>query len=340
MRWHSQTVEAERARQITGFQDAVVRIFDAPRVRNTRFYEVQAKSALNRVPMRAHMPFGWTINPYRGCSHGCHYCFARPTHEFLGFGPGEDFDREIVVKVNVADVLRVELRKPSWKHEHVALGTNTDPYQWAEGHYRLMPGIWSALRDHANPCSVLTKSPLLLRDVDVFLELSARTKFTAYLSVPTLDEEAWRQTEPRTPSPKARLKALKELSRRGIAIGIVIAPLLPGINDDPRQINKIIAAAEDAGAESIDALPLHLRGATKGVFMHWLKRARPELVGRYEELYRDGSEMQRTEYDRLMDLVQPRGRTWDQRVREYRQTAAQLREAPADASDGQETLFE
>src|SRR5262245_24923289 len=212
MRWHSQTVEAEQARQLSGYSESVTtRVFDAPRVRNTRFYEVQAKSALNRVPMRAQMPFGWTINPYRGCSHACHYCFARPTHEFLGFGPGEDFDREIVVKVNIADVLRAELRRPSWKGEHVALGTNTDPYQWAEGHYQLMRGIWSELRDHANPCSVLTKSPLLLRDIDLFEQLSERTHFTAYLSVPTLEERAWRQTEPRTPSPKARLKALKEL---------------------------------------------------------------------------------------------------------------------------------
>lgn len=337
MRWHSQTVEAEQARQISGYSEAITtRVFDAPRVRNTRFYEVHAKSALNRVPQRAQMPFGWTINPYRGCTHACHYCFARPTHEFLGFDAGDDFDREIIVKVNVADVLRAELRRPSWKGDHVALGTNTDPYQWAEGHYQLMRGIWSALRDYANPCSVLTKSPLLLRDLDLFAELSERTRFTAYLSVPTLEERAWRETEPRTPSPKARLKALKKLADHGIAVGVVIAPLLPGINDDPAQIEKIVEAAEDAGAESIDALPLHLRGATKQVFMRWLRAAHPEFVNHYQHLYGEGSEMARSEYERLMALAQPRGHTWDDRVREHRRKTDKQ---TTDNAESQETLF-
>jgi DNA repair photolyase len=340
MRWHSQTVEAERARQLSGYSELVTtRVFDAPRVRNTRFHEVHAKSALNPVSAKVEMPFGWTINPYRGYSHACHYCFARPTHEYLGLGPGDDFDREIVVKVNIADVLRAELRRPSWKHQHIALGTNTDPYQWAEGHYQLLRGIWSTLSDHANPCSVLTKSPLLLRDVDLFLELSEHTQFTAYLSVPTLEERAWRQTEPRTPSPKARLNALKQLSKRGVAVGVVIAPLLPGINDDPKQIEQIIATAEDAGAESIDALPLHLRGSTKTVFMAWLERARPELVGRYHALYGEGSEMRRDEYERLMALVRPRGRTWEERIREHRQTAAP-RAAPTNSPADQQTIFD
>jgi DNA repair photolyase len=318
MRWRSQTVHAERARQLTGYSEAIApRTFEAPRVRYTKFSEVQAKSALNRVPPRARMPFSWTINPYRGCTHACRYCFARPTHEFLGFDAGDDFDREIVVKVNVADVLRAELRRPSWKREHVALGTNTDPYQAVEGHYQLMRGIWAALRDHANPCSVLTKSPLLLRDLDLFVELSERTRFTAYLSIPTLDERAWRETEPRTPSPRARLKALNKLSEHGIAVGVVIAPLLPGINDDPAQLASIGDAALEAGAESVDALPLHLRGATKDVFMHWLRDARPELVSRYERLYGAGSKMKRAEYERLMSLANPRGKTWEERVREH-----------------------
>jgi len=164
-------------------------IGSAPEALDTRFHEVQAKSALNKVSGR--MPWGWTINPYRGCTHACAYCFARPTHEFLGFDAGTDFEREIVVKVNVAEVLRAELARPSWKGEHVALGTNTDPYQWVEGRYALMRGIWAALRDAANPCSVLTKSPLLTRDIDLMLQIAERTHFTAYLSVPTIDERAW-----------------------------------------------------------------------------------------------------------------------------------------------------
>ncbi|MEA2482540.1 MAG: hypothetical protein QOC55_487, partial [Thermoleophilaceae bacterium] len=144
-----------------------------------------------------------------------HNCFARPTHEFLGMGAGEDFDKKIVVKVNLPEVLRKELNRPSWKGEHVALGTNTDPYQWVEKRYRLTRGVWEAMRDFKNPCSVLTKSPLLLRDLDLFQEIAAQTDFTANLSIPTIDEKAWRQTEPHTPNPRARIEAVAELTRAG-----------------------------------------------------------------------------------------------------------------------------
>ncbi len=175
MRWSNLTHDADRSeigqqRRLPGYrEEAVVRRFEAPEALDMRFYEVRARSVLNRVPGRSRMPFRWTINPYRGCSHACVYCFARPTHTYLGFDAGRDFEREIVVKVNAPEVLRAELARPSWRGEHVALGTNTDPYQWVEGRYRLMEGIWEALRDAAggagNPCSVLTKSPLLLRDL-------------------------------------------------------------------------------------------------------------------------------------------------------------------------------
>src|SRR4051812_34506798 len=180
----------------------MVRTFDAPEALDTRFYEVRAKSALNRVPEQSQVPFRWTINPYRGCTHACVYCFARPTHKFLDMNAGRDFEREIVVKVNVPEVLRRELGRPSWKGEHVALGTNTDPYQWVEGRYKLMPGIWEAFRDFRNPCSVLTKSPLLLRDLSLMKEVAEVAGITASLSVPTLDEKAWRATEPHTPNPR------------------------------------------------------------------------------------------------------------------------------------------
>ena len=164
MRWERQLVEAEGGAKLPGYRDATVRHFDAPEAIDTRFYEVQAKSILNRVPEASQVPFRWTINPYRGCSHACAYCFARPTHEYLGLDAGRDFEREIVVKVNAPELLRAELKRVKWQGEHVALGTNTDPYQWVEGRYELMRGIWAALRDARNPCSVLTKSPLLLRD--------------------------------------------------------------------------------------------------------------------------------------------------------------------------------
>ena len=171
VRWSNLTVEGEEQRRLPGYRDeAVVRRFDAPEALQTRFYEVRARSILNRVPEQSRMPFRWTINPYRGCSHACSYCFARPTHTYLGFDAGRDFEREIVVKVNAPELARAELARPSWKREHVALGTNTDPYQWVEGRYRLMEGIWEAMRDAANPCSVLTKSPLLLRDLKLMRE--------------------------------------------------------------------------------------------------------------------------------------------------------------------------
>src|SRR5690349_3148433 len=314
MRWDNLKVEEEESQQLPGYREpAVIRRFDAPEALDIRFYEVRAKSALNQVPKASRMPWGWTINPYRGCTHACTYCFARPTHEYLGMNAGTDFEREIVVKVNVGDVLRKELARPSWKREHVALGTNTDPYQWVEDRYELMRGIWAALRDAANPCSVLTKSPLLTRDIDLMRQIAERTRFTAYLSVPTIDERAWRETEPRTPSPRARLQAMRQLADAGLDVGVVIAPLMPGINDSPDQIEEIVQAAEEAGAESIDALPLHLRGSTKQVFFEWLRATRPELVARYEALYGKGSEMRRDEHHRLTALVKPRGRTWEER---------------------------
>ncbi len=153
-----------------------------------------------------------------------------------------------MVKVNVPEVVRAELRRPSWKGEHVALGTNTDPYQWVEGRYRLMEGIWEAMRDFANPCSVLTKSPLLLRDLELMKQISARTEFVANLSIPTLEEKAWRATEPHTPHPRKRIEAVAELSRAGIPTGVLIAPLIPGVNDAPGQVEELAQAVGEAGA--------------------------------------------------------------------------------------------
>jgi DNA repair photolyase len=218
-----------------------------------------------------------------------HNCFARPTHEYLDFNAGRDFEKEIVVKVNVPEVLRAELARPSWKREHVAMGTNTDPYQWVEGRYKLMRGIWEALRDAANPCSILTKSPLLLRDLDLMREVAARAEISACLSVPTLDEKAWRASEPHTPHPRARLEAVGELNRAGIPTGILIAPLMPGINDAPEQIERIIELATEAGAVSIGGQTLFLRGSVREIFFDWLRSYRPDLVTRYERLYARGA---------------------------------------------------
>jgi DNA repair photolyase len=232
-----------------------------------------------------------------------HNCFARPTHTYLDFNAGRDFEKEIVVKVNVPEVLRAELRKPSWKREHIAMGTNTDPYQWCESKYRLMPGIWEALRDFRNPCSVLTKSPLLLRDLELMQEIAAVTDIHANLSIPTLEEKPWRASEPHTPHPRKRIEAVAELNRAGIPTGVLIAPLMPGINDSPKQVEAILQACADAGATSVGGIALHLRGEVRDVFMEWLRSYRPDLVERYEALYARGAYVPREESDRMQRLL-------------------------------------
>jgi DNA repair photolyase len=304
VRWDNLIAEHEEQARLPGYREAaVVRRFDAPEALDIRFYEVHAKSALNRVPDASQVPFRWTINPYRGCTHACTYCFARPTHTYLDFDAGRGFEREIVVKVNVPEVLRAELARPSWRGEHIAMGTNTDPYQWVEGRYQLMRGIWEALRDAANPCSVLTKSPLLLRDLDLLRQVAERTRISASLSVPTLDEAPWRASEPHTPHPRARLEAVKALNEAGIPCGVLVAPLMPGINDAPEQVERILELAADAGATSVGGIALHLRGEVRQVFMDWLRAYRPDLVPRYEQLYRRGAYAPAEERARLARLV-------------------------------------
>jgi DNA repair photolyase len=215
-----------------------------------------------------------------------HNCFARPSHTYLNFDAGRDFETRIVVKVNAPELLRRELRRPSWSGEHVAMGTNTDPYQRCEGRYRLTRGVLEVLRDHANPCSILTKSPLLLRDLDLFVELAATAGFTANLSIGTLDEEVWRRSEPGTPHPKARMAAVKQLVKAGVPCGILMAPILPGISDRPEQLQAVVRAAADAGASHLTPITLHLRRGVKEEFMPWLEREYPELVAGYRRLYR------------------------------------------------------
>jgi DNA repair photolyase len=290
MRWDDQRVENDL--RLPGVGDgAVVRTFDAPEAMGINFHEVRARSALNHVP-GGRFGFNWTINQYRGCTHSCSFCFARSTHTYLDFDAGRDFEREIVVKVNLPELLRAELARPSWKRELVALGTNTDPYQWVESRYAMMPEILRALEAAETPVSVLTKSPLVMRDVEIF-ERMARggLPVSVNLSVPTLDENAWRATEPHTPSPAARLDAVAELRRRGIDSGVLIAPLMPGINDSPEQVRPIVERARQAGATFLGGVALHLRGEVKDVFFAWLQAKRPDLLPRYETLYGDRAHM-------------------------------------------------
>jgi DNA repair photolyase len=295
MRWDEQRVEKEDDGRLFGLaEEAVVRTFDAPEALGIRFHEVRAKSALNRVP-GGRYGFNWTVNSFRGCTHACAYCFARRTHIYLDMDAGRDFEREIVVKVNAPELLRAELKRPSWKRELVALGTNTDPYQWVESRYRFMPEILAALEEAETPVSVLTKSPLLLRDIDQYEQMAKHLPISVNLSVPTLDEDTWRATEPHTPSPTARLDAVEELRKRGIDSGVLIAPLMPGINDDPDQVQPIVDRAKEAGATFLGGVALHLRDEVRDVFFAWLEAKRPDLLPRYEKLYAGGRAYMRPE---------------------------------------------
>jgi DNA repair photolyase len=284
MRWDEQKVENDM--RLPGVGDGtVVRTFDAPEAMGINFHEVRARSALNHVPGES-FGFSWTINPYRGCTHACVFCFARRTHSYLDLDAGRDFEREIVVKVNVPELVRAEVARPSWGRELVALGTNTDPYQWCESKYRMLPEILEALMAAETPVSVLTKSPLVMRDIEIFERFrDAGLPVSVNLSVPTLDEKAWRLTEPHTPSPSARLDAVAELRRRDIQSGILIAPLMPGINDGPEQVEPIVARAKEADATFLGGVALHLRGEVKDVYFGWLREKRPDLVPEYERLY-------------------------------------------------------
>ena len=247
---------------------------------------VRARRAINRVPEQSRQPFRWTVNPYRGCSHACVYCFARPTHEYLGLGIGDDFDRRLVVKVNVAERVRAELASPRWAGESVALGTNTDPYQPAEKRFRLTRGVLEALADAGNPHSVLTKSPLILRDLDVLQAGATRAEVSAALSVGTLDRSVWRATEPRAPDPRRRLEAVARLNDAGVPCGVLIAPVLPDLSDDEEGLRAVVRAAVAAGATTIGAVLLHLRPGVRRHYLDWLERRRPDLAARHERRYR------------------------------------------------------
>jgi DNA repair photolyase len=259
--------------------------FDTPEFRGITFIESEAKSIINRVPGGA-LPFDWTINPYRGCSHACVYCFARPTHTYLDMDAGRDFETKIVVKVNAPDVLRRELAAKRWKGEHIAMGTGTDPYQRAEGRYKLMRGIMEALIDHRNPFSILTKGTLILRDLDLLLQAAEAAPVSAAFSIGTLDERVWRETEPGTPHPKARMEAVRTLTDAGIPTGILMAPILPGISDRPDQLREVVRAAIDAGATHVSPIMLHLRPGVREEFLPWLEQEHPDLVERYRQMYR------------------------------------------------------
>ncbi|MGD3111266.1 Rv2578c family radical SAM protein [Streptomyces sp. YGL11-2] len=268
--------------------DVVTRTVDTPEFRGITFHEVRARSLVNRVPGASRMPFEWTVNPYRGCSHACVYCFARKTHSYLDLDTGLDFDSQIVVKVNAPDLLRRELAARRWRGDHIAMGTNVDCYQRAEGRYRLMPGIIGALRDHANPFSILTKGTLILRDLDLLRQAAHVTDVGISVSVGFLDRELWRTVEPGTPAPERRLDVVRTLTAHGIPCGVLMAPVIPFLGDTPDRLRATVRAVAEAGADSVTPLVLHLRPGAREWFTAWLGHHHPHLVRRYETMYADG----------------------------------------------------
>jgi DNA repair photolyase len=291
MRWQSLTIAdpAGPAPLPMGLPDVVVRRFDTPGFAGMTFYEVRAKSLINKVPAASRMPFDWTINPYRGCSHACTYCYARNTHSYLDFDAGHDFDSKVVVKVNAGELLRRELGAPRWRGEPIAMGTNVDCYQRAEGRYGLMREIIAALRDFANPFSILTKGTLITRDLDLLRQAAAQTTVEVSFSIGFVDPVLWRSVEPGTPSPRRRLDAVRRFTDAGFAVTVMLAPVLPGLSDTEESIDATVGAVAAAGATGVIAVPLHLRPGAREWYLAWLDRVHPELGDRYRELFSRGS---------------------------------------------------
>jgi DNA repair photolyase len=256
------------------------------------YREEPCRSALNRVQG---MGFNWTLNPYMGCVHRCTFCYVR-AFERRAERPSDDrYGRSIRVKVNVADVLARELARPSWEGGHVVVGAATDPYQPAEGRYRLTRSCLEVFTASANPFSIITRGPMILRDVDVLREASCRASVTVTFSIPTLDEEVWRKTEPSTAHPRQRLRAIRELVEAGIDARVGMAPILPGLSDSPSQLAEVVRAARAAGATGIWANLLNLRPGTREHFLENLARDWPEELPRYERLYGNGRSYLRKE---------------------------------------------
>ncbi|WP_346925645.1 Rv2578c family radical SAM protein [uncultured Arthrobacter sp.] len=267
----------------------LVRSVTTPEFAGVTFHEVTAKSVLNKVVAGSRMPFEWTINPYRGCSHACVYCFARKSHTYLDFDAGLDFDSQVVVKINAADVLRRELAKPSWGRQHVALGTNTDPYQRAEGRYQLMPGIIGALADAGTPLSILTKGTLLARDIPLLKHAAAQVPVGVGISLAMTDERLAEAVEPGTPGPRARLKLITRLREAGLPCGVMAMPILPWLSDSDEALDSLFGSLAAAGATGVTAGALYLKPGTREWFMQWIAKEHPSLAGKYRRLYGTGS---------------------------------------------------
>jgi DNA repair photolyase len=252
------------------------------RADQARYQEVTCRSALNRVQG---MPFNWTLNPYRGCTHGCHYCFARRYHVQFEMNADDEFASVILVKRNVVEILRRELDRPSWTRELAAFGTATDPYQPIEGHYQLTRGCLQALTDGRTPIGLVTKGPMIVRDRDALLDLTREAGCTVYMSVPTVDDEAWRRLEPGTAHPFQRLRAVRELVKAGINAGVLMAPIVPGFSSSRTKLERTVKAIADHGARFVGCNVMYLQDGTRSHFMKFLGQEFPSMVPRYERLY-------------------------------------------------------
>jgi DNA repair photolyase len=288
VRWSGQAIGAEATAALPGLGTlrGLVRSVQTPEFAGITFHEVLAKSALNQVPgTSSALPFSWTINPYRGCSHACVMCFARQTHTYLDFDAGRDFDSQIVVKVNVAEVLGRELARPSWQHAPVALGTNTDPYQRAEGRYRLMPGIISALAASGTPFSILTKGTLLRRDIPLLQAAAERVPVELAMTIDIFDSPLRESIEPGAPTTEARLATVAAIRDAGLPCSVFLMPVFPLLTDSVEHLDRAFAAIAEAGADSVAYSALHLRTGAREWFFAWLEREHPDLVPRYRRLY-------------------------------------------------------
>ncbi len=306
-RWRSRELATDDEGALPGLGRlaGLVRSVRTPDFAGVVFHEVQAKTILNRVPAGSPMPFGWTVNPMRGCVHGCTYCFARKTHEYLELDAGRDFDAQIVVKVNAAEVLAREVGRASWQRSPVALGTNTDPYQRPEGRYRLMPGIIEALAGSGTPISILTKGTLLQRDLPLLTSAATAVPVHIGVSLAVVEPELHDQFEPGTPTPRARLELIRAIRAAGFVPNVMVAPVLPFLTDTSAQLDTLFARLAEAGAGSVNVMALHLRPGTREWFLHNLERDRPELVPRYRVLYGRGSYVHSQYAEQLRARVDP-----------------------------------
>jgi DNA repair photolyase len=276
------------------------------------YREEPCRSALNRVKG---MMFGWSLNPYMGCVHRCTFCYVRAFERRADRPFDERYGTSIRVKVNVAEVLRKELARPSWEGETVAVGAATDPYQPAEGRYRLTRGCIEAFAEASNPFSLITRGPMIVRDLDVLTEAARRAKVSITFSIPTLDEDVWRKTEPSTAHPRQRLRAVRELVEAGIKVGVGLAPILPGISDHPDQLREVVKAAREAGATGVWTNVLFLRPGTREHFLEQLARDWPEQFEHYRELYKGRAYLRSAETKPLREQVEALAREYGVRDR-------------------------